>query len=45
MTDILVSLIEESAGIPSGVLEIMLDQFTPKNAVCPQLTCIGEAPL
>lgn len=33
MSDILVALIEESPGLPSGVLEILLEQFTSKNSV------------
>ncbi|KAF8325800.1 armadillo-type protein [Cantharellus anzutake] len=32
MSDILVSLIEESPAIPSSVVDIILAQFTPKNA-------------
>lgn len=33
MSDILVALIEESPAIPSSVVDIILAQFTPKNAV------------
>lgn len=33
MSDILVALIDESPGLPSGVLDILLAQFTHKNAV------------
>lgn len=34
MADILVALVEESPGLPSGVLDILLSQFASKNAVC-----------
>lgn len=33
MCDILVALIDESPGVPNGVLDLLLAQFTPKNAV------------
>lgn len=38
MSDILVALVEESASLPSDVLEILLAQFVPKNAVSIRLT-------
>ena len=33
MADVLVALVEESPGLPSGVLDILLSQFSTKIAV------------
>lgn len=43
-SDILVALVEESPSLPSGILEIILAQFTSKNAVSP-VSLLLESPL